>query len=45
VPGEAVYAWITAGGKPVRISTCGASAGKRLLFDPPHRPLLNRSRR
>ncbi len=29
--GEAVYAWITAHGKAVKIGTCGASAGKRLL--------------
>ncbi|MGX8008569.1 hypothetical protein ACVDG8_005855 [Mesorhizobium sp. ORM8.1] len=38
--GEAVYAWITADGKPVRIGTCGASAGKRLLSYPGY---INRS--
>jgi hypothetical protein len=38
--GEAVYAWITAEGKPVRIGTCGASAGKRLLSYPGY---INRS--
>jgi hypothetical protein len=37
---EAVYAWITTGGKPVRIGTCGASAGKRLLSYPGY---INRS--
>ncbi|OHV86827.1 hypothetical protein [Mesorhizobium sp. ORS 3428] len=38
--GEAVYAWITADGKPVRIGACGASAGKRLLSYPAY---INRS--
>jgi hypothetical protein len=37
---EAVYAWITAGGKPVRIGTCGGQAGKRLLSYPGY---INRS--
>ncbi|TGP21743.1 MULTISPECIES: hypothetical protein [unclassified Mesorhizobium] len=37
---EAVYVWITADGKPVRIGTCGASAGKRLLSYPGY---INRS--
>ncbi|RWA68471.1 hypothetical protein [Mesorhizobium sp.] len=37
---EAVYAWITADGKPVRIGTCGSSAGKRLLSYPGY---INRS--
>src|SRR3954454_10437066 len=32
--GEAVYAWIPPDGQPVRIGTCGASAGKRLLSYP-----------
>ncbi|TPI44139.1 hypothetical protein FJW05_22560 [Mesorhizobium sp. B2-9-1] len=38
--GEAVYAWVTADGKAVRIGTCGASAGKRLLSYPGY---INRS--
>ena len=38
--GEAVYAWITADGQPVRIGTCGSSAGKRLLSYPGY---INRS--
>ena len=38
--GEAVYVWITADGKAVRIGTCGASAGKRLLSYPGY---INRS--
>lgn len=38
--GEAVYAWITADGKPVRIGACGSSAGKRLLSYPGY---INRS--
>ena len=38
--GEAVYAWITADGQPVRIGTCGVSAGKRLLSYPSY---INRS--
>ncbi|RWG84169.1 hypothetical protein [Mesorhizobium sp.] len=37
---EAVYGWITADGKPVRIGTCGSSAGKRLLSYPGY---INRS--
>jgi hypothetical protein len=38
--GEAVYAWITAEGRPVRIGTCGSSASKRLLSFPGY---INRS--
>ncbi|RRI06005.1 hypothetical protein EH240_05610 [Mesorhizobium tamadayense] len=38
--GDAVYAWITANGKPVRIGTCGSSAGKHLLSYPGY---INRS--
>ncbi|WFP61870.1 hypothetical protein [Mesorhizobium sp. WSM4904] len=37
--GEAVYAWITADGKPVRIGASRAPVGKQLLSYPGYRSL------